>query len=212
MLYTSAEAAKLLKEKKEAYEAVIAKENLASTFDASIGEAVEDAGAKWKIKIKLLEEYYDSSIYYSRNYTPSDASGVRFQNDPEHESEMADRLLAMCHWKEKLEVTDSADRWIRPEDEKDMMVDLRPEQELLPAEREKIEKYQAEMDEHHRELDRMLGRETEEPVVVTDNAVYKAVRVAMLVRSPVCIGKEGTEPGEGYPAEKIRNTSVENLV
>lgn len=43
MLFTSAEAAKLLKEKKEAYEAILAKENLASTFDASIGEAVEDA-------------------------------------------------------------------------------------------------------------------------------------------------------------------------
>lgn len=43
MLYTSAEAAKLLKEKKEAYDAILAKENLASTFDASIGEAVEDA-------------------------------------------------------------------------------------------------------------------------------------------------------------------------
>ena len=43
MLYTSAEAAKLLKEKKEAYDVILAKENLASTFDASIGEAVEDA-------------------------------------------------------------------------------------------------------------------------------------------------------------------------
>ncbi|MBQ6735514.1 MAG: hypothetical protein IJR00_11490 [Lachnospiraceae bacterium] len=43
MLFTSAEAAKLLKEKKEAYEAILAKENLASTFDAYIGEAVEDA-------------------------------------------------------------------------------------------------------------------------------------------------------------------------
>ena len=35
---------------------------------------------------------------------PADATGARFMNDQEHEAKMADRLLAMCHWKEKLEL------------------------------------------------------------------------------------------------------------
>ena len=43
MLYTSAEAAKLLKEKKEIYEAILSKESITSAFDASIGEDVESA-------------------------------------------------------------------------------------------------------------------------------------------------------------------------
>ena len=50
MLYTSAEAAKLLKEKKEAYEAILSKESIASAFDASIGEDVEGARPEYAYK------------------------------------------------------------------------------------------------------------------------------------------------------------------
>lgn len=164
--------------------------------------------AKWKIRIRLEEEYYDNSIYYSRNYTAADASGVLFRNDSEHEAEMADRLLAMCHWKEKLEVVDSTDRWIRPEKDVDMMIPLAPEQELLPQERKRIEKDRREIEES----DRYLGYEKKEKEVLIDDSIYKALKVVMLEKRPVCIGKEGSEPGEGYPEVKIRNTSVENLV
>lgn len=163
--------------------------------------------AKWRIHIKVLEEFLDNSIYYSRNYTPSDANGVRFEKDPEHENEWADRLLEMCRWKEKLEIIDSKDRWIRPSDDSEMMIKLRPEQELLDTERERIEK-----DRKNREEWRIrMGYEKEKEVVV-DDTIYKAVRTAMLEHRPVCIAKEGTEPGEGYPDSRIRNTSIENLV
>ena len=167
-----------------------------------------DGEAKWKIRIRLEEEYYDNSIYNSRNYTAADASGVLFRNDPEREAEMADRLLAMCHWKEKLEVVDSADRWIRPDKDEDMMISLAPEQELLPQERERIEKDRREIEESVR----YLGYEKREKETVIDDAIYKALKVVMLEKRPVCIGKEGSEPGEGYPEVKIRNMSMENLV
>lgn len=39
--------------------------------------------AKWKIKIKVLDTFYDNSEYYGRNYNPCDANGVPFQNDPD---------------------------------------------------------------------------------------------------------------------------------
>lgn len=163
--------------------------------------------AKWKIKIKLLDQFYDNSIYYGRNYTPSDATGARFQNDPEHEAEYADRLLAMCHWKEKLEVVDESDRWIVPADENKMMIELRPEQELLPEERERIETDRAYLEKIRLENGWEKERET-----VVDDDLYMALRAAMLEHRPVCIGKEGIEPGEGYPEKKIRNTSMEKLV
>lgn len=162
---------------------------------------------KWKIRIKLLEQYYDNSIYYGRNYTPSDATGARFMNDLEHEAEMADRLLAMCHWKEKLEVIDSSDRWIVPIDEADMMITLAPEQELLPEERERIEEDRRQIEEWRIESGRQKEREE-----IVDDQLYSALRTCMLEARPVCLSKEGTEPGEGYPDEKIRNTSVELLV
>ena len=167
-----------------------------------------EGDAKWKIRIKVLEEYYDNSIYYSRNYTAADASGVLFRNDPEHEAEMADRLHAMCHWKEKLEITDSSDRWIIPADETEMMLSLAPEQELLPQEREEIEERRRELEES----DRYFGYETKEKEVLIDDAIYKALKVVMLEKRPVCIGKEGTEPGEGYPEVKVRNSSVAKLL
>ena len=56
--------------------------------------------------------------YYGRNYSPCDANGVPFQNDLEHEVEMADRLLAMCDWKEKLEILNKDDREVSIESEK----------------------------------------------------------------------------------------------
>ena len=166
-----------------------------------------ERSAKWKIKVQVLEEYLDSSIYYGRNYMPSDANGVSFEKDPEHEIEWCDRLHDMCHWKEKLEVTDSNDRWIRSSDDKDMMIELRPEQQLLDTERAKIEEDRKNRDKWRLEM----GYEKEKEVIV-DDRIYAAVRKAMLERRPVCIEKEGTEPGEGYPDEKIRNTSIENLV
>ena len=179
-------------------------------YDFGKRKGIEEAwgSPKWKIKIKVLEQYYDNSIYYSRNYTAADASGVLFRNDPEHEAEMADRLLAMCHWKEKLEVTDSSDRWIVPTDEAEMMIALSPEQELLPQEREEIEEHRRELEESNR----YFGYETKEKEVLIDDAIYIALRKAVLEHRPVCLAKEGTEPGEGYPDTKIRNTSVEKLV
>lgn len=164
--------------------------------------------AKWKIKVDVLEEYYDNSIYYGRNYTAADANGVLFRNDPEHAAEMADRLYAMCCWKEKLEVTDSKDRWVIPENIEEMMIELRPEQEMLTEERAEIEKRRKEQEEGRKRL----GIREKEKEEIVDDQVYRALRITMLEHRPVCIGKEGTEPGEGYPEERIRNTSIENLL
>ena len=162
-----------------------------------------EVGCYSLIRIRLEEVYYDNSIYYGRNYTAADASGVPFKNDLEHVAEMVDRLWSMCHWKEKLEVVDSKDRWIRPDKDEDMMIPLSPEQEFLPEERERIEK-------DRQESGRYIGYEAKEGLI--DDAIYKALKVAILDKRPVCIRKEGTEPGEGYPKVKIRNTSMENLV
>ncbi len=175
-------------------------------FGAPKGQGM-NGDAKWRIRIQLLEEYYDNSIYYSRNYTAVDANGVSFEKDPDHEAEWADRLHEMCHWKEELEITDSRGRWIRPSDIREMKIKLREEQELLPEERVRIEEDRKQRGEWRREM----GYEHEREEVI-DDEIYRAVRIAMLDRMPVCIGKEGTEPGEGYPDEKIRNTSIENLV
>lgn len=175
-------------------------------FGGKKGEGMKGE-AKWRIRVEVLDEYWDNSIYYSRNYMPADANGVRFEKDPEHEIEWADRLHEMCHWKEKLEITDSRERWIRPANDRDMMIKLRPEQELLPEERERIEADRKERYEWRIET----GYEKEKEAVI-DDELYQAVRTAMLEKRPVCIAKEGTEPGEGYPDSKIRNTSIENLV
>ena len=169
--------------------------------------AGDEMHPKWRIKIELLDQYYDNSIYYSRNYNPSDANGVPFQNDPEHEAEMADRLLDMCHWKEKLEICDSADRWIMPTDEKNMMLDLRPEQELLPEERERIEEDRRRMDDYYRANGWLKEHET-----VVDDKLYTALKEVMLEGASVCVSKEGAEPGEGYPDTKGKNRKLDKLV
>ena len=94
-----------------------------SVFDNASGDVLP----KWKIRIKLEDIFYDNSEYYSRNIQSRDANGVDFYKDPEHGTEMAERLIKMCHWKEKLEILDDADREIRPSNESDMMLPLRPE-------------------------------------------------------------------------------------
>ena len=60
MLYTSAEAAKLLREKKEEYDALLAKEELVETYVMSLGEKAEDARPEYDYaavqeKLRLLE-------------------------------------------------------------------------------------------------------------------------------------------------------------
>ena len=82
---------------------------------------------------------------------------------------------------------------------------MREEQKLLPAEREKIEKDRRQMEE-------WWGKSEKEKEVIVDDVLYSTLRIVMLGHRPVCLSKEGIEPGEGYPDEKIRNTSVELLV
>ena len=88
-----------------------------------------------------------------------------------------------------------------------MLGELREEQQLLPEERERIEEDRRQIEEWHIESGRQKEREE-----IVDDVLYAALRTCMLEARPVCLSKEGTEPGEGYPDEKIRNTSVELLV
>ena len=171
-----------------------------------------DATPKWKIRIKLKKIFYDNSEYYSRNVQPRDANGVDFYKDSEHGAEMAERLIKMCYWKEKLEILDEADREIRPSNESDMMLPLRPEQIMLPEERAEIDEYKAEQEELRQDRATWWGEVIEEPTVVIDDKLYAALKTVMTEWAPVCIGKEGADPGEGYPDVKIRNSSIEKQV
>ena len=140
--------------------------------------------------IRLLEQYYDSSTYYGRNYTASDATGALFRNAPVHWAETGGRLWDMCDWKEKLEVTPSGGIWIRPENEAEMRIELREEQQLLPQERERLEKERRQTEVWRRK--RGIEKKREERV---DDALYAALRTVILEKRPVCLAKEGVEPG-----------------
>ena len=179
-----------------------------SVFDNASGDVLP----KWKIRIKLEDAFYDYSEYYSRNIQPRDANGVDFYKDPEHGTEMAERLIKMCHWKEKLEILDDADREIRPSNESDMMLELKPEQIMLPEERAEIEEYKAEQEEIQQRRAEWWGEEIKPHTVVIDDKLYAALKTVMTEWVPVCIGKEGADPGEGYPDVKIRNSSIEKQV
>lgn len=180
--------------------------------DSVVDYASGDVTPKWRIRIKLEDAFYDYSEYYSRNVQPRDANGVDFYKDPEHGDEMAERLWKMCHWKEKLEILDSKDNEVKPSNETDMMLPLRPEQIMLPEERAEIDEYKAEQEELRQDRAAWWGEVIEEPTVVVDDKLYAALKTVMTDWVPVCIGKEGADPGEGYPDVKIRNSSIEKLV
>ena len=130
--------------------------------------------------IRLLEQYYDSSTCYGRNYTASDAIGALFRNDPVHWAETGGRLWDMYDWKEKLEVTTSGGIWIRPENEAEMRIELREEQQLLPQERERLKKERRQTEEWRRK--REIEKKREERV---DDALYAALRTVILEKRPV---------------------------
>ena len=172
----------------------------------------KNTNAKWKIKIRIVDAFADNSEYYHRNYSPRDARGVNFHKDPEHGEEMAERLIKMCHWKEKLEILDSKDNEVKPSNEADMMLELKPEQIMLPEERTEIEEYKAEQEEIQQRRAEWWGEEIKPHTVVIDDKLYAALKTVMTEWVPVCIGKEGADPGEGYPDVKIRNSSIEKQV
>ena len=68
--------------------------------------------------------------------------------------------------------------------------------------------YQAEQEE----IQQLWGEETKTHTVVVDDKLYAALKTVMTEWIPVCIGKEGADPGEGYPDVIIRNSSIEKQV
>ncbi len=88
-------------------------------------------------------------------------------------------------------MTDKEGHWIRPKDEKDMMIELQPEQELLPEEKAEIGRVES------------YGQGCKGMVV--DDDLYKALRRVILDMAPVCVAKEGTEMNG-------RNLKPENVV
>ena len=141
---------------------------------------------KWKINIELVEEYYDDSIHYIRMYSPADNDGIPFENDPEHYTEWSDRLVTICMFQKKFEVSDRKRNRIVPENLEDMIVPIKPEQE--PLESDTVEK-----------------KDREVASIITDDYLYKALRKVMLEDKAVCIAKEGKEINR-------RSCSVEKVV
>lgn len=73
----------------------------------------------------------------------------------------------------------------------------------------KLKAEQEEIQLHHAEW---LGQEIKPHTVVVDDKLYAALKKVMTDWVPVCIGKEGADPGEGYPHVRIRNSSIEKQV
>ena len=92
------------------------------------------------------------------------------------------------------------------------MLELTPEQIMLPEERAEIEEYKAEQEEIQRMNAEWRGEEIKPHSVVIDDKLYAALKTVMTEWVPVCIDKEGDDPGEGYPGVKIRNSSIEKQV
>jgi len=68
--------------------------------------------------------------------------------------------------------------------------------------------YQAEQEE----IQQLWGKETKPHTVVVDDKLYAALKMVMTEWVPVCIGKEGADPGERYPDVNKRNSSIEKQV
>lgn len=140
---------------------------------------------KWKINIELIEEYYDDSVSYMRNYIPADYNGIPFENDPEHMKEWCDRLIPICMFKKKFEVSDRKRNSIVPESPEDMIIPIKPEQEPLESD--------------------IVIDDRKETSVITDDYLYKALKKVILEKKAVCIAKEGKEINR-------RSCSVDKLV
>ena len=129
---------------------------------------------KWKINVELIEEYYDDSVHYMRNYIPADYDGIPFENDSEHEEAWCDRLISICMFLKKFEVSDRKGNRIVPESDDDMIVPIKPEQEPL-------------------ESDIVIDEQRTGGSVITDDYLYKAIKKVILEKKAICVAKEGKE-------------------